>query len=92
MYAPTVGASYLFTERITFVQSQEATESVIDYANKSGLVSLKHGDQLVIVARRSNEIGNVLDDQRLAARVFMVGNAPAIERPFKVRLCLLASQ
>lgn len=72
------------------MQSQEATESVIDYANKSGLVSLKHGDQLVIVARRSNEIGNVLDDQRLAARVSMVGNAPAIERPFKVRLCLLA--
>ena len=65
------------------MQSQESAESVIDYVNKSGLVSLKHGDQLVIVARRSNEVGNVLDDQRLAAKVFMVGNAPAIERPVK---------
>lgn len=71
------------------MQSQESVESVIDYVNKAGLVSLKQGDQLVIVSRRSSDlfIGNVLDDQRLAARVFMVGNAPAIERPFKV--CLL---
>jgi uncharacterized Rossmann fold enzyme len=66
------------------VQTQQATESVIDYIKKTNLVDLKQGDQVVIIGTRPHEVGNALDDHQLAAKVFIVGNAAAIEKPFKV--------
>jgi hypothetical protein len=71
-------------DRVTIVQLREVICEVIAYANKAGFADLKDGDQIVVVSRRSLEPGNALDDQRLAARAFIVGDAPSIDRPYQV--------
>lgn len=56
----------------------------MQHINKSGMIRLEPGDQVVVVSRRSLELGNALDDQRLAVRAHVVGNGPAVEQPFRV--------
>jgi nitrogen-specific signal transduction histidine kinase len=67
------------------VQLKDAVYVMIKNINQAGFTKLEAGHQLVVVSRRSDDLGIAYDDQRLAARVHMVGNRPAIERPFKVR-------
>ena len=55
--------------------------SVIDYIRRAKYIPLPDGNQLVVVHRRSLEFGNVLDDQRLAARSFIVGEGADVEVP-----------
>ena len=64
---------------------KQATERVIEYATQSGLVELQPGDQLVVVSRRTLEIGCTLDDQRLGVRAHIVGDLDAVDVQYKVR-------
>jgi hypothetical protein len=68
------------------MQVKDATEAVIDYMNKTGIMGLKNGDQLVVLSRRTLETGITLDDHRLAARAFIVGDEEAVVVPYKVDL------
>lgn len=63
-----------------------SAEKVIEYANKAGIAELKRGDQVVVLSRRSLEVGTTLDDQRLAVRAVIVGDEDAVTVPYKVCL------
>lgn len=71
--------------RGALVQVREVTEELVQHINRTSATSLQPGDQVVVVCRRSLELGNALDDQRLAVRAHIVGNGPAVEQPFRVR-------
>lgn len=66
------------------MQIREVTEELVEHINRSGAASLHPGDQVIVVCRRSLELGDALDDQRLAVRAHIVGNGPAVEQPFRV--------
>eukprot|EP00892_Ulva_mutabilis_P005713 jgi/Ulvmu1/3513/UM162_0020.1 len=63
----------------------EATEQLVQHINSSGVLRLEPGEQVVVVCRRSLELGSevTMDDQRLAVRAHIVGNGPAVEQPFQ---------
>lgn len=66
---------------------KEVTRRVVEYINAvGGAPPLRDGDQLVVVHRRTMEMGNVLDDQRLAARLMIVGDHDTVEIPYKAGL------
>lgn len=64
---------------------KEATERVIKYVTQTGLIELAAGDQLVVVSRRTLEMGATLDGQRLGVRAFIVGDLDAVDVQYNVR-------